>query len=209
MSMASMPTRNQTPSITQTMSRMALRMEAILEAQHRDNPALQEGEVRDELRFWIAVDPVLAHLHKQLQDAKRAQQMVVLRHGTGDVMSDVAADMKDSAETAFETRLLELKAQEDKQRTVDAMMKAAIEEEEREKTEAVQARSRAFWREFARPKGTSAAGTKGTQQYWYILFGLMVLQSLVSHTARELSAAYEFGRAAKKGLLSHAFAVGS
>ncbi len=54
------------------------------------------------------LDPLLAGLDKQKADADAHFTRLMKSHGGDDPMTCVAADMKDSAKSAYETRLLEL-----------------------------------------------------------------------------------------------------
>ena len=59
-----------------------------------------------------ADDPTLASLIKQYLNASRAHKDLIRHHGAQDAMTEVAADMVDSAWCALQTRLLELRAAE-------------------------------------------------------------------------------------------------
>lgn len=61
-----------------------------------------------EAEALATLDPLLAGLDKQKADADAHFGRLLKSHGGDDPMTCVAADMKDSAQSAYETRLLEL-----------------------------------------------------------------------------------------------------
>lgn len=67
------------------------------------------AEMLTSVQAFIAVDPLLASLHKQSVDAKARHGALIKSHGKHAPMTIVAADMSDSAESAFKTRLIEVK----------------------------------------------------------------------------------------------------
>jgi len=67
------------------------------------------AETLTSVQAFMAVDPLLASLHKQFVDAKARYGALVKSHGKRAPMTIVAADMTDSAESAFKTRLIEVK----------------------------------------------------------------------------------------------------
>lgn len=67
------------------------------------------AETLTSVQAFMAVDPLLASLHKQSVDAKARYASLVKNRGKRDPMTVVAADMYDSADSAFRTRLIEVK----------------------------------------------------------------------------------------------------
>jgi hypothetical protein len=75
---------------------------------------LQEGRAAmmgpmTALDAFIGIDPVLGALNKALLDARTYRDSVVEQHGADAPMAEVAADMVDSADSAFRTRLIEVR----------------------------------------------------------------------------------------------------
>lgn len=75
---------------------------------------LQEGRAAmmgpmTALNAFIGIDPVLGALNKALLAARAWRENVVEQHGADAPMAEVAADMVDSADSAFRTRLIEVR----------------------------------------------------------------------------------------------------
>lgn len=67
------------------------------------------GSLFTERDAFIAVDPLLASLHKQHLEARARYGHLLAVNGKNDPMAEVAAIMADSAESAFLTRLIEVR----------------------------------------------------------------------------------------------------
>lgn len=181
-----------TLSLQDTMNDMARRMDALLDDHRRSNP----GDIASQdLRFWIAVDPVLADLHKLLVDAKAQRGRIASRHGNHDPMLDIACDMVDSAACAVETRLIELRQSDETRAAVAAIMQKALADKEEEQAEAERERSKRFWKDFAAQRDTSAS-KQADGSLWMVLASLMLLRHNLDHADRMLSIAAIFDRAA-------------
>ncbi|MGZ9098033.1 MAG: hypothetical protein ACXW30_07045 [Micavibrio sp.] len=183
-----------TASVQDIMAQMAGRMDTLLDASERTRTARETGIIPDELRFWMAVDPLLADLHKQFLDARANHISLTRQRGAKDPMADVANDMADSAQCAFETRLLELRRDEDSKAMVLALMRRAHQEHERDLSEQARAESAAFWRDFSHRK-TGRAVSQGSDSFWMVMVGLMVLRQALKTTEEKLSIAAIFSRA--------------
>ena len=79
----------------------------------------QQSSVSIELESFLAVDPILADLYKQYLDAKQRYEELMKCNGQDDPMAEVALDVMESAESAIETRLIELR--EDKKIVIEAL----------------------------------------------------------------------------------------
>lgn len=66
---------------------------------------------RNEESAFRALDPTLAQLHKDLVREQAIYEQTMREYGAEDPMLDVIADQLDSARSAYETRLLELKSE--------------------------------------------------------------------------------------------------
>lgn len=101
-------------SLQDLMNRMAGRLDAILPDELQAMPADRDWPF---IHLYLGSDPLLAQLYKQYCDARERLDKLRREFGRDDAMADIAADMRDSAHSAVETRLLELKdgreAQED------------------------------------------------------------------------------------------------
>lgn len=63
------------------------------------------------IQRYLGIDPILQALYKQYCDARERLSQLTAEFGSTDAMTSVAADLKDSAASAIETRLLELEGQ--------------------------------------------------------------------------------------------------
>lgn len=86
-------------SLDSLMDDMASRLETI-------KPAVLREVSRIEV--LIAVDPLLASLHKEFCDVKGRHNKLLETNGPDDAMVEVSADVVDSAQSALDTRILEL-----------------------------------------------------------------------------------------------------
>jgi hypothetical protein len=93
-------------SLQSIMNGMLNRLDDILPDELQDAPQDRDWPL---IHIYLKVDPVLAQLYKQYCDARAKLDQLHRARGADDPMAEVAADMKDSAHAAVETRLLELK----------------------------------------------------------------------------------------------------
>lgn len=180
-----------TASVQDIMAQMAGRMDSLLDASERTRTARETGIIPDELRFWMAVDPLLADLHKQFLDARANHIRLTRLRGAKDPMADVANDMADSAQCAFETRLLELRRDEDSKAMVLALMRRAHQEHQRDLSEQARVESAAFWRDFSRPKAAArTVPERGTESFMMVFVGLLVLQEALKSAEKGLASVF-------------------
>ena len=182
-------------SVQDILNQMAGRMDALLDAQERTQKTRETGDIPEELRFWIAVDPLLGDLHKQFIDARASHMRLSRIRGADDPMADVANDMVDSAQCAFETRLIELRQDEDSKAMVLALMRRAHAMREEMLNEEAQERSARFWKDFARPKHRHPAVQKGASSFFMLMATLLVVRQALDQANRDLSIAAIFSRA--------------
>ncbi len=100
---------------------MIREMAARLEMHQTDDIGPCPG-VLSEVEAYMAVDPTLASLHKQYMDARRTRLRALEQQGEGSAMADIARDLEDSAQSAMETRMIELREDEIKRLMVERMM---------------------------------------------------------------------------------------
>lgn len=86
------------------------------------NASAQEAPSLDQTSLYIALDPDLQALSKQLNDAKSRFDQMRAIHAVGDPMLDMALWQLEACESSFETRLLELKTDKRLNETVDKMV---------------------------------------------------------------------------------------
>lgn len=181
-------------SIQEIMNRMAGHMDVLLD----ESGHTQQGPrptLLDEVRLWVAVDPLLAELHKQYLDAQKNHARLKNRHGESDPICDVAADMEDSAKCAVDTRMIELRQSEEAKAAVQAIIRKAQDNRAAQLVAAEHAQSSQFWRNFAVRKAPLAVA-RGQGSYFKMMIGVLVLQHLIGNAQHHLRIAEAFCRAA-------------
>lgn len=99
------------PSLQTIMNRMVGRLEDLLpEDVYAD---MGHGNEWPMIEIYIRLDPLLADLFKQYQDAKNRYASIERERGEHDPLVDVTRDMADSAHAAVTTRYLELQDDEE------------------------------------------------------------------------------------------------
>ena len=93
-------------SLEKIMAEMAGRLDA---TQPMSALAKSSRDIVEDALDQMPTDPILSALHKEYQEAKNAHRQLVQSNGIDDPMTEVAADMLDSARSAVQTRMLELK----------------------------------------------------------------------------------------------------
>lgn len=188
-----------TGSLQEVMNRMSGRVDTLLDAETRKHPAADLG---DEIRFWINADPLLGSLHKQYMDARSAHVRLMKLAGRGDAMADVAADMVDSAKSAFETRLIEARRLNEIRCRVNSAMKKAAEEMEEERRE----HSRALRTRLQLANARDVTPAQAKNSFWTTIMLWFALQEMVQITRAQLSAVSAFASAASDIGLKRRFA---
>lgn len=185
-----------TASVQDVMNKMAGRVDALLD-QREDGrrKASPASALQEEIRIWMAVDALLANLHKQYLDAKMHHARLAQRHGKGDPMEEVAADMAASAKCAVETRLIELRHSTEAKLAFQAMIRREYAAQEEMLAAAEQARASRFWKQFSARKAPRAV-QRGHDSFISMMIGLIALQQLVDQAQTHLSIAAAFCRVA-------------
>lgn len=189
-------------SLQETMNQMARRMDGLLK-----DSALQTEKCAgdDETRLLIAVDPVLADLHKHLADAKANMRQLQKQCGDKDPMTEVARDATDSAHSAVETRLIELRQNTEKKAAIKAMIIREADEKEFAKREEIRLHNKAFWKEFSRSKAKKQdIETQAGDAFGMVLLSLMLLRHNLSRANSVLSIAATFSAVSANDRLNHA-----
>jgi hypothetical protein len=106
---------NTGPSLQTIMNNMVNRLEDIMpEGVYADMAAGAEWPM---IEVYIRLDPLLADLFKQYQDARNQYKTIEKERGAHDPLVDVTRDMADSAHAAVTTRYIELQDDEEFQGT--------------------------------------------------------------------------------------------
>ena len=183
-------------SIQETMNRMAGRMDSLIATHARDNPT---DNTPQDIRFWIAVDPLLADLHKRLLDARAQRKRIAAHHGAQSPMANTADTVVDSNACAVETRLIELRRNKEAKAKVLAIARKMHAEEERERTEDLQDYIDAFWKDFAIPQSAAAAQNAVSDSGVMMLLAFYVFQYNAARMNRAVSMLEKFASAALNG----------
>lgn len=190
------PEMKKAAPLQEIMNQMAGRMDMLLD-HHTPSHRKQSGVPQfDEVQRWIAVDPLLADLHKRYLDLRASHDRLLKRHGPKDPMTDIAADMAESAQCAVDTRLIEVRQNPVLCAAVSAMKAEAREELLRERM----AQSRFFQNELQ----TSQRLTRATQMrkragdsFWMLFVMLILMRDMVDVTRHHLSIAMTFQNATR------------
>lgn len=189
-------------SLQETMNQMARRMDGLLDqaGQKKEQegakpePQAQSQVQSEDMRLWMAVDPVLADLQKHLADAKANMQSLQKTNGEKDPMAEVAKDIAESASSAVETRLIELRQSAEKKADLKALVIKEMDEKFFAEREEERIYSKRFWAEFARPRGRRESGVRklADDSVMMVLASLMVLQYNLNRAHNALSIAASF-----------------
>lgn len=147
-----------------------------------------EQVVRTRFDAWTAIDPLLADLYKQFLDAQSYHRKVAKRHGAADPMATVAADMTDSAGSAFQTRLLEIRRDRSLRRRVLALLRDVRRRKTKEKRDALQALYRQQGLIHDKRKAAEDSFNLAVFLWWMLYF-------VLENTRRTLSLANDFAQA--------------
>lgn len=192
--------RERRVSLQETMNQMARRMDGLLDQadQKKEQDGVKPGSEAqpqsEDIRLWTAVDPVLADLQKHLADARANMQSLQKNHGSKDPMAEVAKDIAESAASAVETRLIELRQSAEKKADLKALIIKEMDEKFFAEREEERIYSKRFWAEFARPRGRREIGVRklADDSLMMVLASLMVLQYNLNRAHNALSIAASF-----------------
>lgn len=174
---------------------MALRLDSI----RPDEGALPMGML-NEVEAYMAVDSTLASLHKEFIDARRSRVRALEQQGEGSAMADIARDMEDSAKSAMETRIIELRQDNIKRMMVERMMaQSHLEdmEESRQASSKLYARRMAEYHgEERREQMVQARRVKESEDsFLMMLLMWWMMRHIVWRTQAKLSLASSFSKA--------------
>lgn len=88
-----------------------------------------------EMEAFRQLDPLLASLYKEFQNAKQIRIQAAQEYGANDAMTDMAQLAEDSAWCAMQTRYMEVRADRAMMREAQAIMEQSLRECEREEKE--------------------------------------------------------------------------
>jgi hypothetical protein len=168
----SVKTQGQKRSLHDIMNDM-VRAPATLIPQKEISPAAEADA-------FIALDPLLAGLHKQMLNAQAQLKKLKKSNGKKDAMTAVAADMLDSARSAFETRLIELRRDHFKIRAARRLLRKADEKAAQEQAKTAlqyQVRLQAFFDEQNYRYEKEGLRREERERHRWLLFLFWLLQS--------------------------------
>jgi hypothetical protein len=144
---------------------------------------------------FLAVDSLLAQLHKQYKDALKYSEKLVRLRGPDDPMAGVAADMADSAKSAFQTRLIEVRHDRWLRKAALKLLRQnrALLQRERKKRDIFTHVETLAMQNRHRP--SAQARQEGEESFIRIMFLLSMLQNTLRHTHKMLSLASAFENA--------------
>ncbi len=159
-------------------------------------PAAAGSGVLSELEAFIAIDPLLASLHKQYTGAQALSLKSAKEHGTDAAMTEMAMAMEESCHCALQTRLLELRRDESAARAAEVLLREAQVEEE--KAQAQDSRAALSLEEFRRMEffAEMAARKKGAGGSAIFMALWFLVLSEKDRLARHRDAMMQFNRRA-------------
>ena len=170
-------------SLHDIMNMMAARVDGYMPERPAARGVLTEAEA------YAHGDPLLAELLKEYRDIQTRYETQLRRNGADDAMVDVLADMAGSADSAVETRLIELRActharalAEQRMQESLEMMGASTRYQEKIRAYADRVQSAAL-----RAKKEAAESS-----YLFVIMLLWLLQESLRETQRRLSLANDF-----------------
>lgn len=147
--------------------------------------------VLSEADAYARIDPLLAGLLKQYRDTQARHEQLLRANGACDPMTEVAADLAESCDSAVQTRMIELREQ--------IVMRQAAEELMRDSLESEKASARynkkldLHAREIA--ADNDLCKKEARESYMFVLFLWWMLQEALFATQIKLSAAHAFAQA--------------
>ena len=176
-------------SVQEVMGRIAARLETLqagLPWRHGFLSAIDA---------FITIDPLLGALNKALLDARAQCTRVVEKHGAGAPMAEVALDMAESAESAFRTRLIEVRQDRKIRREVLKILRrqrAQVQREHRKRDIFARVEMAAVGN---RKLLAARAQKEGEDSFATVMLLLLMLQQALRRTQRMLSLATAFSAA--------------
>lgn len=185
-------------SLTETMACVAQNL--------NDSEALVGGVCAIEAleEAYEALDPLLAALKKQLLDARHQVARLRQAYGVDSPMGDVAEDMMESAESAYQTRLLEVKARGDLAQKASAMVAETVQQDHESLREslsrAYRVKMKAFYDRLRAREKVKHARKEAEDGLFTALLLVTMLQWTINETQRQLKLVSVFMRASVQEL---------
>lgn len=170
-------------SLHDIMNMMAQRVDGCAPERPAARGVLTEAEA------YAHGDPLLAELLKEYRDNQNRYETQLRRSGADDAMVDVLADMAGSADSAVETRLIELRA--------CSHARALAEQRIQESLEMMNASTRYHEKIRAYADRVQSAALRAKHEaaessYLFVILMLFLLQESLRETQRRLSLVSDF-----------------
>lgn len=155
-----------------------------------------------EIEAYMAIDATLARLYKEFADARLSRRRAREQHGEGSAFADIAGDLEDSAKSAMETRMIELREDSIKRAMAERMLAhsqiATMDSYRAERAQWYADRQAVY---YAEERYEAALATKRRQEGEDSFLSLMVMwwmmRQMVQRTQARLSLASSFAQAFK------------
>ena len=156
--------------------------------------------VLSEVEAYMAVDSTLAGLYKQFMEARSNLYRALKQQGTGSAMADIARDLQDSAQSAMETRMIELRENIIKRQMAERMMAHAhMTEMEAYRSESAHWYAERQAQNFAEQKRDQAVTARhqheGEESFLMMTMMWWMMRQMAWRTQVKLSLASSFSRA--------------
>ncbi len=167
---------------------------------HQSAEAGAPSGTLSEVEAYMAVDPTLASLYKEFMDARRNRRRALEQQGSGSAMADIARDLEESAQSAMETRMIELRENTMKRMMAERMMAHAhIAEMNECRSESAKWYAERQAQNFAEQKRDEAVMARhqheGQDSFMMLTMMWWMMRQMAWRTQIKLSLASSFSRA--------------
>lgn len=151
----------------------------------------------DAIEIYAGLDPLLAELYRQYLEARRQYRSLSSLRGKDDPMADAARDWMDSAESAVQTRMIELRQDRKIRRQAGLVLERQARQEAQEERESRSAASQKY-RNHSDLLQTQqriladAARREGEDGFFMMIYLLWMLRAITDRVTRTLSLAGSF-----------------
>ena len=169
-------------------------------SQHCDLAEAEYHTLRDpvtEEEAYIAHDPLLARLHKDYLDACAQTDKLAKDLGVDDPMTSVSADMAESALSAFETRLIELKSDKTLRRRVGKMVSPEAQEEAIRRAKRLKRYKLAVEMNRMSQETIEKLRRAGEERFFFMMFMMEIFYAGLEQAKRQLTLAQSFSVASE------------
>jgi hypothetical protein len=171
-----------------------------LDVHHQPGEAPVASGFYNEVEAYMSVDATLARLYKEFLDARRTRVRALEQQGEGSAMSEIARDLEESAQSAMETRMIELREDRMKKAMVERMMAhASMTEMDAYRSEKAKWYADRQAEYFAQERRDDAIAAKrqqdGEDSFLTLMMMWWMMRQMVRQTQVRLSLAKSFARA--------------